>query len=114
MGEKIDLSSQLLAAAQVVKCLRLGQFLPQLGQPLLVGCSRLWIKDFAHVAAPLEVIERQAAGRKGMRFRSFLAETRTSAGQGEDMELLVRMLQQMSNVVQATGLFEATGYARKA
>ena len=29
------------------------------------------------------------------------------------MELLVRMLQQGGDVVQTTGLFEATGHARK-
>jgi len=97
VGEKLDLSSQLLAAAQVVKCLRLGQFPPQLSQLLLVGCACLWIKDFARVAELLDVIRRQAEDPKGRSFRSFLAETRTSTGQSEDMELLVRMSQQMSN-----------------
>src|ERR687895_238335 len=49
-----------------------------------------------------------------MSFRSFLAETRTSAGQGDDMELLLRMLQQVDNVVQATSLLETAGHAGKA
>src|SRR5215510_13007798 len=60
VGEKIDLSSQSLAAAQVVKCLRIGQFSPQFGQPLLVGRTRLRVKDFAGVATLLKVIKRQA------------------------------------------------------
>ena len=65
VGEKVELGGQLLAPAQVMKLLRLGQFLPQLAHPLLVGRSRLGIKDFPGVAEPLGVIEWQAGVLKG-------------------------------------------------
>ena len=58
VGEKVELSGQLLAPAQVMKLLRFGQFLPQLAHPLLVGRARLGIKHFPGVA--LGVIEWQA------------------------------------------------------
>jgi hypothetical protein len=57
VGKKINLSDQPLAPAQVMKLPRLGQFLPKLAQPLLVGRSRLWIKNFPGVAEPFGVIE---------------------------------------------------------
>ena len=49
-----------------------------------------------------------------MSFSGLLAQVRTRGDQGDDMDLLVGMLQQMGNVVEAAGIFEATGRARKA
>ena len=71
-----------LAAAQVMKFLRLGQFLPQLGQPLLVGRSCLWIKDFPRVAEPLGVSRTTGWGPERNEFPQSLAETRTCARSG--------------------------------
>ena len=51
---------------------------------------------------------------EGLRIGGLLAETRACAYQTQDMELLMRMVQQVGDIVQAAGLFEATGRARKA
>ena len=60
VGEKVELVGEPLAPAQVMKLLRLGQFRSQLGQTLLVGRSRLRIKDFPGIAEPFGVVEWQA------------------------------------------------------
>ena len=78
MGENGNLGGELPATAQVMKLLRLGQFLPELVQPLLVGRSRLWIKDFPDVAEPLGVIEWQTGILKRMGFSGSLAQVRTN------------------------------------
>src|SRR5687767_129989 len=84
VGEQVHLSSEPLAPAQIMKVLRLGQFLPQLAQPLLVGRSRLGIKDFPGVPEPLDVIAWQAGVLKEMNVSGFLVHLRTRGYQSED------------------------------
>src|SRR5262245_1669190 len=48
-----------------------------------------------------------------MSFSGPLVQVRTGGDQGNDMDLLVGMLQQIGKVVEAAGIFEATGRARK-
>src|ERR1051325_8369459 len=97
-----------------MKALRLGQFLLELAQALPVAHSRLGIKDFSGSVGFLNMIERCVGVLKESSFRGSRAQVCTDSDQGKDMDLLVRMEQQMGKVVQAAGIFEATGRVCKA
>ncbi len=72
-----------------MKLLRLGQFLSQLGQTLLVGRSRLGIKDFPGITEPFGVVNWQARVFKERSFTgAFPLRSAAYSDQGEDMELL--------------------------
>src|SRR5262245_39192190 len=97
-----------------MKFLRLGQFLPALAQPLLVGRSSLWIKDFPGVAEPFGMIDWYTGVLNSRPSSGFFAQFYTHSDQMHDMNLLVGLMQQVSNIMQAASIFETTRRARKA
>lgn len=111
--ENVDLSRQVFAPPYVLEALGFGEFLPQLAQALFVSGSALWIKDFSSSAETLGVIVWLTRIVKGGSVSEFFTQVCTISDQSDNVNFLVRLLQEIGNVVQAAGIFESTSPAGK-
>jgi len=114
MRQKIDLRRYLLAAPEVMKFLSFGKFCSEVTQPLLIGCSRLWIKNFSAITEPFHMVKWQARISHSSCITKPIAYISSTSDEGNNMDLVVRLLQEMRNIVQPTDVFEAAGFTGKA